>query len=158
MTTELSICSIVADIKDNALTSDKKAKLIDLLMENQQKNNMIMHLAKITRYDLIVSMLKRYLEQLEENDLSNIMRFLEWWVDKANKSYKAENKDKEDEEIGFMVADNMGVPVFQLLKLFQNDKNLLKIFNKLPQDNMTLLLVYIKGCMMEHKKTFEDIE
>jgi hypothetical protein len=157
MSTELSICSIIANIQDDTLTSDKKAKLIDLLMENQQKHDMIIHLMKINRNDLVTSLLKQYLEQSEELDLSNIIRFWDCSLKKASDEMKKKNKNKEDEEIIITLSDVSGELIFQILKLFQSDKNLLKTFNKLPQDNMMLLMSYIKGCMMEHKNIFSDL-
>lgn len=150
-TTNQTICMLIADIRDDSLSSDKKAKLIEFIMENKEKYDMIVHLIKKDKNELAISLLKRYSIQMEELDLNNFIQYVNWTIDVQIKmDMKKEDiiKDK-DEYILEMVSDSKG-DMYKIFKLFQDNKNLLKTFNKLPQDNKILLTAYVQGCVDEY--------
>jgi hypothetical protein len=150
------IYDMIGNIKDDVFSSDDKAELIVFLMENKQKYDMILHLSKSNKHDLITSLLKRYLKQSRElslDSLDNLMKFLKQISDSTrkrimlNKSTIEELKDYDgdllDLKIDVYMVDEIGSELCDILKKFQSNPNLLRTFNKLPQNDVVILRSYV---------------
>jgi len=130
------VINIIMGIEDEDITVDDKTRLIKLVVNDIQKMEILTHLDKINRKDLLISMLKRYVKKFEIEDLSILYKFYQKAISISKKEIESEAGRKKLErcivKINMLkLSEKIDLDTLEEMKRIPFDDELLDYFNRL---------------------------